>query len=232
MPKKISRRGLSLRVLVIAFLSLLLATPTLMTVAATAGSAQPTSGGGGIAIFAGCAVYGVASSLTGGKAAGLNWCFILSAIVYFATPITIAVIILIYELLLRIDIAGSAGGLINRILTRVGTKRPNLSILPSFKEKTDYQTEQDLFKIDNPLNIFINVNRAFLYIAFFLSFVTIWPMSGVFNFPSSAYIAIFAFINYFVVGFEPIFLTTLILVFAPVNIYVDVIVDAVNLVVD
>jgi hypothetical protein len=177
-------------------------------------------------------ILAAGAGIIGGFTGLIQTIAILVAIAYFATPVTIAIIILVYEVLLRFDIAGSAGSLINKIIARGAAKQPNLSILPSFKEKTGHETEQDLFKLDQPLNMFLNINRAFLYIAFFLSFVTLWPLSGVFNFPSSAYIAIFTFINTFVVVVEPLFLTTLILIFAPVNIYVDVMVDLINLVVD
>ena len=157
---------------------------------------------------------------------------ILVAIAYYWTPILIALFILAYELILRMDIAGAAGNIINKILARAGTKSQAISILPSnISTAHSHETEQDLFKLDNPLNIFLNVNRAFLYIAFFLSLVTLWPFSGNFTFPSSAYIAIFNFIDWFIMTFEVLLLPTLILVFAPINIYVDVLVDAINLVV-
>ena len=199
--------------------------------AASVGSVQPTSGGGGVGIFAGCAIGSGIAGLTGNgelAATAFSYCSVIAAIVYFATPIAIAVVILIFEVMLRFDIAGSAGNVINKLIARGATKNANLSIIPSFKTSTGHETEQDLFKLDNPLNIFLNVNRAFLYIAFFLSFTTIWPLSGIFNFPASAYIAIFSFITWFMAGWEPFLLITLVTVFAPVNIYVDVIVDAVN----
>jgi len=225
-------KGIALRIFAISSLILLLITPAIIE-AASVGSVQPTSGGGGVAIFAGCAIGSGIAAVTGNgqyAATAFTWCSVVAATVYFATPIAIALVILVFEVMLRFDIAGSAGNIINKLIARGVAKNSSISILPSFKTSTGHETEQDLFKLDNPLNIFLNVNRAFLYIAFFLSFTTIWPLSGVFNFPASAYIAIFSFITWFIAGWEPLLLITLILVFAPVNIYVDVIVDAVNLI--
>jgi len=228
MKGKITKKGISIRMLAIAILSLLLFVP-LISVAAT-GAVAPTSGGLGLGIFAGCAVYGVASTVLGGSAPLFNWCALVAGIAYFATPITIALIILIYELILRLDLAGAAGSVINRILARGSAKNTGVSILPrSIDVSTDHIVEQDLFKLDQPLNMFLNINRAFLYMAFFLSFVTIWPINYVFSFPSSAYIAIFTFINTFITVVEVLFLPTLLLLFAPLNIYVDVVVDLINL---
>lgn len=146
----------------------------------------------------------------GSLASNAVWIAVAIALVwYYATPITIAFIILFYELLLRLDIAGSLTNVVNTI----ARKSFNVSILPS-QSKLDSDTQAQVFKINPAINVFLNVNRAFLYMAFFLSLVTLFPFTLAITFPSIVYTYIFGFMNDIIIVLEPLFIGTVLILAA------------------
>jgi hypothetical protein len=156
---------------------------------------------------------------------------IILAVIYYATPILIAVTIMLYELLLRLDLGTSMAGAVNILAGIFARKNTSFSVLPTAHKITP-DVQSQLFKIDNPLNVFLNVNRGFLYIGFFLSLLTLEPFSLVLSltgtsFPYYVYTTIFAVITS-TLTLEPLFLTTLILL-AGLDRIIDVSVDIVKL---
>ena len=134
---------------------------------------------------------------------------IIGAIAYYATPIFLAFVILFYEILLKVDIGTNIGANLGKI-AGILLKKPNsFSLLPS-STPVSHDTQVEILKLETPINIFININRGFLYIAFFLSLIVLAPFSWVANFSPQFYIDIFNLING-AIAIEPLFISTLII---------------------
>lgn len=147
---------------------------------------------------------------------------------YYATQITLLVAILFYEALLRLDIAGSMAFAVNTIARKYLHAPGGFSILPSSSKDSDSQAQ--ILKVETPIHIFININRAFLYLAFFLSLTLVFPFSNVLSFPYTVYDGIFYVLNTTVLVIEPIYLGIVLIVFAPLGKLIDVVIDVIKLV--
>ena len=151
---------------------------------------------------------------------------ILLVVSYYAVPIYLVVIILLYELLVKIDIAGGMNYLAKAVMV-LAKKSQLMSLIPS-TTTINHDAQAELFKIESPLNLFLNLNRAILYFALFLSLVTLAPFSWVINFPMSIYVPSFNLINN-IIAVEPLFLSPL-FIFAVIDKFADVASDMSKLV--
>jgi hypothetical protein len=144
------------------------------------------------------------------------------------TPFIIAFFILVYELMLKFDIGSTVSGALN-LIYKAYVRKPgqNLSILPS-STPLDADTQAQIFRIDHPFNMYIYLNRGFLYVAFFLSLTAIWPFN-VFAFTPQVFVEIFSVINTVITVYEPLFLFVIITI-ASVDRVSSVVGDIVKLV--
>lgn len=148
---------------------------------------------------------------------------IFVAIMYYSVPITIAIFILLFELMLKFDLAGSLANVANAII-KYGFNQ-SFSILPSANTKAvDADKQAELFRIESPINLFIHMNRAMLYMVFFLSLMTLLPFSLAFTFPVIIYVGILSMVNQIVIYYEPLFFGT-ILIFSSIDKVTDVMKD-------
>lgn len=157
---------------------------------------------------------------------------LMGAIAYYSTPIFFAFVIYVYESLLKFDAGKSVAAGINsmsRIMSKKILSTP-ISILPSSPtRKLDHDSQAEMMKLETPMNVFINVNRAFLYTAFFLSVFSLFPFSSMITFPAQIYVTILSIMTDVVVYVEPIFIPTL-LILSQFDKIIDVASDLVKLV--
>lgn len=149
---------------------------------------------------------------------------ILAAIWYYITPITIAFFILTYELLLKFDLGGSLINVANALITR----NIHFSILPS-SSRQDPDRQSQIFRLDHPINMFLNINRGILYFAFFLSVIVLIPFNLAISFPPEIYALIFQNMTVILVQIEPLFLGTL-LILSQLDSLIDLATNIVKLV--
>ncbi len=90
----------------------------------------------------------------------------IAILILLAPLIEIGLLIILYEALVRFDIGRSLTNIAHAILH----KNPQaLSLLPSLKGSSE---SVQTFSMDTPFRVLINVNRALLYLAFFLALIS------------------------------------------------------------
>lgn len=148
------------------------------------------------------------------------------AVWYYKTAIILAIFIMLYQWFLSLDIAATTGSALNNIASII-TKNPmfsSLSILPKSDDpNTKYDNKVEWLRINNPMKIFLNINRAFLYIALFFSLLILYPFSSIMTFPREVYVSMFSMMNIVVMQLEPLALVIVVIIIAPLQKAVSVV---------
>ena len=148
-------------------------------------------------------------------------------VTYYAVPIYLAIIITIYELLLKFDIATTVQQATQAAFQVIAgsLKIPQLSqisILPAeHKANTAGGT---LISYQTPFNMLFNINRAFLYFGLVIILMTLFPFNLVVGIPPFLLASIFTFISLVVLFYEPLIIGPLIIL-ALLDLLTDIIVD-------
>ena len=142
------------------------------------------------------------------------------ALWYYELPIGIAILIMFYQWLCNIDLATTTGSALNSIASIIA-KNPimaNISILPkSANPDTSYDNKVEWLKINTPTKIFLNINRAFLYVAFFFSILTLFPFSSIMTFPAIISVYMFDMMTIVILQLEPLALVIIVIIIAPLQ---------------
>ena len=110
---------------------------------------------------------------------------------YLMPVFTLIIYIVLYESLVGLDLSGSLHQLSSVLLSN--QNKSAISLVPS--PTVDKSAQRQLFKMDTPFRVFIQVGRGLLYFAFFAFLMTSPIVSSFFNMPYSAEGYIFVFIN-------------------------------------
>ena len=146
---------------------------------------------------------------------------------YYAVPIYLAIIITVYELLLKFDIATTVQQATQTAFQAIAgsLKIPNrsqISILPAeHKANTEGGT---LISYQTPFNMLFNINRAFLYFGFVITLIILFPFNLVVGVPAFILVTIFSFISTVILFYEPLIIGPLIIL-ALLDLLTDIIVD-------
>lgn len=128
----------------------------------------------------------------------------------FWQPIFIAIIIVAYEMLVRLDITGSLKTFTAIVGSAFGNKGGAIAnIFPSTTKDSD--TQARLFKMDTPFHTIINMNRGILYLGFIISFMTtpLFPTAAS-ALSTSSLTLLYSVINGLVLYLEPMVVVILI----------------------
>ena len=101
---------------------------------------------------------------------------------YLMPVFTIIIYIVLYESLVGLDLSGSLHQLSSVLLSN--QTKSAVSLVPN--PTVDKSAQRQMFKMDTPFRIFIQVGRGLLYFAFFAFLMTSPIVSSFFNMPYQA----------------------------------------------
>lgn len=141
---------------------------------------------------------------------------------YLMPIFTLIIYIVLYESLVGLDLSGSLHQLSSVLLSN--QTKSAVSLVPN--PTVDKSAQRQMFKMDTPFRVFIQVGRGLLYFAFFAFLMTTPLVSSFFNMPYQAEGYIFVFINN-IVGIE-ILAISIALVLVVIDNFLDIISIAVS----